>query len=48
MSTTPSTANVVALVHLVDVEGNQIHRRVMVRAVPPVTFQKAVDDVLRV
>src|ERR1039458_6193632 len=33
---------------LVDVERHQVHGRIMVRAVPAVTIQQAVDDVLRV
>ena len=34
--------------HLVDVQRNQIHLRMMVRAVPAVSLQIPVDDVLRV
>ena len=34
--------------HLVDIQRNQVHFRMMMRAVPAVSFQKAVDDMLRV
>ena len=34
--------------HLVDVERHQVHGRTVVRAVPAVAVEKAVDDVLRV
>ena len=34
--------------HLIDIERHQVHGRIMVRAVPAVAIEKAVDDVLRV
>ena len=38
----------VAFGPLVDVDRNQIHRRLVVAAIPAVAFEKAVDNVLAV
>ncbi len=38
----------VAIVDLIDVERHQVHRRMMMCAIPAVAFEEPVDDVLRV
>src|SRR5688572_9980828 len=32
--------------HLIDVQGNEIHRRMMVAALPSIALQKSIDNVL--
>ncbi len=38
----------IVVADLIDIQGDQIHRWMMMRTIPPVTVQKPVDDVLRV